>query len=183
MTVVLWGVLALAAGFGAMVVVTWMGARRSAPWPADVELPATPLQRASWWSLGLGTVLGAGALGVVMTYGPQRTYDDDGVRGVFMLCLLGVFVVFAGLSGVVASWNRRRDGVLDERDREILGRAPAVQSAATLVTLAVWMVGLIESFHGAGAVPLFYLYLVFWSCVVMNLLGLPVGVLLGYRRR
>ena len=76
----------------------------------------------------------------------------------------------------------REDGQLDERDRAILGRAATAQAAGILITLAIWTVGLSETFHAAGAVPVFYLYLVFWSCVVVHLLGLPVGILLGYRR-
>ena len=183
MPVVLWGVLALAAGLMAVVVFGRRAVPSAPPLPADVELPSTPLQRISWWGLGLGGAVGVGAAGVVIAYGPQRTYDDDGVRSLFMLLLLGVFVVSAGVAGWVKSKSSRDDGTLDERDREILGRAPALQSAATLVTLAVWMVGLVERFHDVGAVPLFYLYLVFWSCVVVNLLALPMGVLLGYRRR
>ncbi|HSG09170.1 MAG TPA: hypothetical protein VLA36_12490 [Longimicrobiales bacterium] len=182
MSVVLWGVLALAAGLAAMVVVGRWGVNRSGPLPAGVELPATPLQRISWWGLGVGAALGAAAAGVVLVHGVQQTYDNDHVRMFFTLLLLGVLIVFAVVSALVKSWAARRDGKLDERDREILGRAPAIQSAATLVTLAVWMVGLIERFHDVGMVPLFYLYLIFWSCVVVNLLGLPVGVLLGYRR-
>ena len=183
MSVMLWAVLALAAGFVAMAVMGKRSMVSAPPLPADVELPATRLQWLSRWGLGLGVVLGSGAAGVVVAYGPQRTYDDDGVRTLFMVLLFGVFLVSAVVAGLTKAWRDRDDGSMDERDREILGRAPALQSAATLVTLAVWMVGLTERFHADGAVPLFYLYLVFWSCVVVNLLGLPVGVLLGYRRR
>ena len=167
----------------AMVVVGRRGMRRSPPLPVGVELPATALQKVSRWGLGLGAVLAAATAGVVLVYGPERTYDDDGIRLVFTLLLLAVLVVFAVVTALIKAWTTREDGTLDERDLEILGRAPAIQSAAMLVTMAVWMVGLVERFHEAGSVPLFYLYLIFWSCVVVNLLGLPMGVLLGYRRR
>jgi len=43
--------------------------------------------------------------------------------------------------------------------------------------------GLVEHFHSAGAVPLFYMYLIFWSCLIVNLMALPIGILIGYRRQ
>ena len=72
--------------------------------------------------------------------------------------------------------------MVDERDRAILSGSSGLQSGAVLTTLVVWVIGLTESFHAVGAVPLYYLNLVFWSCLVVNLLALPLGVLLGYRR-
>lgn len=51
-----------------------------------------------------------------------------------------------------------------------------------LVTLAVWLIGLQESYRAEGAVPVFYLYLMFWSVLVVSLLAFPLGILLGYRR-
>jgi hypothetical protein len=53
---------------------------------------------------------------------------------------------------------------------------------AVLVTVAIWMVGLQERYSEAGAVPVVWLMLVFWSCVVASVLALPLGILLGYRR-
>jgi hypothetical protein len=51
-----------------------------------------------------------------------------------------------------------------------------------LVTLALWVVGLQQAFWGVDAVPIVYLYLVFWSVPMVKALALPVGVLMGYRR-
>ena len=72
--------------------------------------------------------------------------------------------------------------VLVERDRAILERAPAVQSVTTLLVLAAWMVLLTERFSSTGAVPVAWLQVVFWSCVMVHALGLPAGVLVGYRK-
>ena len=181
MSALAWPVLALVAGLG----VIWIGVRRGMPrrepLPDGVVLPTTLVQRVSGWALLAGLLLSAGAAGVVVANGPDRTYAEDGVRLLFtLLVLAAVFVV-----GGVAIWLGRqgRDtSELDERDRAILARAPAVQGGAMLVTLAVWVIGLMERFHDAGAVPVFYLNLVFWSCLLVNLLALPVGVLAGYRR-
>ncbi len=63
-----------------------------------------------------------------------------------------------------------------------LARASLAQSVAMLLTLAVWVVGVTETFRATHLVPSVHLYLLFWSCVIANLAALPVGILLGYRR-
>jgi hypothetical protein len=182
MNVLLWGILALLVGLAGI----WVAARRVAPrrepLPPGVELPATPLQRVSAWSLGVGLVLTLGAATVLLAYGAEATYAQDALRTVFTLLVLAPVVLLGG----VTIWLRRKAGrestLLDERDRAILDRAPGIQGGAAILTLAVWTVGLVERFHEAGAVPLFYLFLVFWSCIVVYVLGLPLGILAGYRR-
>ena len=182
MSVLLWGILALALGF----LVLWVAGLRvmpkAPPLPKGVELPATPMQQTARWSLLVGLILAIAAGAVLVTHGVEHTYDTDGVRLAFTLLVLGALVVPA-----VATIQLKRRGKsdstdMDERDRTILERAPAIQALATLVTLAVWVVGLAEQFHDAGAVPVFYLYILFWSCLMIYVLGLPVGILIGYRR-
>lgn len=183
MSIVLWGVLALGGGFLAL----WIAARQARPTgpplPPGTDFPATSLQRVARWTVGLGTLFGVAAAALVVAKGAQATFDSDALRITFTLLLVGVL----GVVGAPTIWLRRQvgqaDGALDERDKAILGRAPAMQAMGMMVTLAIWTVGLSQRFHDAGAVPVFYLYLVFWSCVVVNLLGLPVGVLAGYRAR
>jgi hypothetical protein len=181
MLIAFWGILAIGSGS----VMLWIVARRArpadAPLPADAGLPATPLQRIARWSIALGALLAMAATGLVMVKGPEVTFESDPLRMVFTLLLLALLGLVGGTSAWLKRQIRRDGGALDERDEEILGRAPAMQAAGMLVTLAIWTVGIAERFHDAGAVPLFYLYLVFWSCVVVYLLGLPVGVLAGYR--
>ena len=99
-----------------------------------------------------------------------------------MLLLLAILVVVGGATIWLKAQIGREDGALDERDEAILGRASATQAGAILVTLVIWTIGLAEHFHEAGAVPVSYLYLICWCCIVVHLLGLPVGVLIGYRR-
>ena len=183
MSVVLWGILAIAAGLAGVTVAVWLAQPRLPPLEPGTDLPATPLQRLARWGLLLGILPGIAAAVVVLHYGPQRVYDDDAVRTIFTLLLMAMIVIFLIVTVRLKTWVTRADGALDERDRAILGRAPAFQSAAMLVTLAAWMIGLVERFHAAGAVPLFYLYLIFCSCWAANLLALPVGILVGYRRR
>ena len=182
MTVLIWGVLALAAGFAVVWIASLRAMPKPAPLPADLELPATPMQRSARWSLLGALVFAAAAAIVLLTNGPEHTYDDDNVRLLFTLLILAAILI----PGVATIQLKRRakteSSSLDERDHTILERAPAFQALATLVTLAVWIVGIAEQFHDAGAVPLFYLYLLFWSCLLMYVIGLPVGILVGYRR-
>ncbi|NJD11304.1 MAG: hypothetical protein FIB01_13010 [Gemmatimonadetes bacterium] len=181
MSVLMWAVLALLGGLA----VVWVGGRRAQParepLPEGVELPATARQRAAWGARGAGLLLSGGAAAGVIVNGPDRTYEDDGVRLLFTALVLAAVAAAAG----VTMWAKRpgaKAGALDERDQAILAQAPAAQAVAVLVTLAIWTVGLTERFHGAGAVPVFYLYLLFWSCLLVNLLAEPVGILAGYRR-
>lgn len=182
MSVVLWGVLALAGGFVALWIAARMARPTAAPLPANTEFPPTPMQKVARWSIGIGALLAATAAALVVANGARATFESDTLRLTFTLILVAVL----GVVGAATVWLRRQvtreDGLLDERDRTILGRAPAAQAIGMVVTLAIWTVGLAEHFHDAGAVPVFYLYLVFWSCVVVDLLALPVGILLGYRR-
>lgn len=182
MSIVLWGILALASGFFALWVVARRARPDTTPLPPGTELPATPLQRIARWSIGVGVLFGAAATALVVANGPEATFEDDGLRSVFTLLLLVLLGVVGGGTAWLKARVSRGDGLLDERDEAIMGRAPAMQAAGILVTLAIWTVGLVEHFHADGAVPLHYLYLVFWSCLVVYLLGLPVGVLAGYRK-
>ncbi|MCG6957546.1 MAG: hypothetical protein LJF04_16270 [Gemmatimonadetes bacterium] len=182
MSIVLWSILALVGGFGALWFAARMTRSGSPPLPDDVELPATPLQRISRWGIGLSVLLAAAAVSLVLVNGAEATFESDALRITFTLLLLAIIVVVGATTIWLRAQVSRGGGLLDERDREILGRAPAAQVAGMLVTLAIWIVGLAEHFHDSGVVPVFYLYLVFWSVVVVDLVGLPVGVLIGYRR-
>jgi len=183
MTVVLWAVLAIAVGFVTIVVKARRAMPPRPPLPPDVELPDTPLQRASRWSLGTGLFLAALAIGVVAVHGPEGMMANDNARLLFTALVVAVLVALSGPGIVVAKLRTAGEGAtIDERDRTILDRAPAAQGLGTILTLAVWTVGLMERFHASRAVPLDYVFLLFWSCLVVYALGLPVGILVGYRR-
>jgi hypothetical protein len=184
MSVLLWTVAALAAGLLAILIATRVALKSRPPLtlPPGERLPSTPLQRLARACLALGSLFAAAAAAVVVRVGPKTFYDDDRVR-LFVTALMLASIAVLGFFGArVGQWLARGETVLDERDREIFGRAPAAQSLAVVVTLAVWIVALQETFLGTRLVPMVYLYLVFWSCVIVNLLALPIGVLLGYRR-
>lgn len=183
MAAIIWGIIALGAVLVGLTLAAWFRQPKLPPLEPGAELPATPLQHLALWGLVLGTVPALVAAWMVYHYGAQTLYDDDALRSVFTLLLFVIIVVFLVVTVRLKTWVRRSDGALDERDRDILGRAPAWQPGAMLVALAAWTVVLSERFHDIGQVPVFYLQLVFWSCWAASLLAFPLGVLIGYRRR
>ena len=93
-----------------------------------------------------------------------------------------LLVAFAIYNGRVWRWTARDDGPLDERDRVILAAAPAGQAPAMIVTLAAWTIALTETYRSTQLIPSVFLYLIFWSLLMVSVLGLLAGVVMGYRR-
>lgn len=149
--------------------------------PPGESLPTTRMQRVTLWALLLGLPLILAAGGVVAWFGPTAFDEDAAVRlPVTGLLIVGMLVLAA--PALLAGMWAARDDVLDERDRAILARAPAGQSAAMLIVLAVWIIALTESYRGQPGIPDVFLYLIFWSCIEVSLLASNVGTLIGYRR-
>ena len=144
MSVILWGIIAIVVGLAGLTLVTWFRRPKLPPLEPGTELPATPLQRLAGWGLLAGLLPTLAAVWWVLRYGPQTIYDDDRLRMVFTLLLLLIIVVFLVVTVLLKAWVSRADATLDERDRAILGRAPAFQSTAMLLTMAAWLVPLIE---------------------------------------
>lgn len=184
MPAVLWLVLALVAAFG-VVAVSARRARRTLPaleLPPGESLPPTPLQRLALQSLIAASGLAAVGAGLVVYLGPQRLSDDTAIRLIVTGLALAALAVAALVPIRAGRWAAADAGRMDERDRAILAGASSSQSGAILITLAVWMIGLAEAFRSAGAVPTVYLFLVFWSCVLINMFALLGGIVLAYRR-
>lgn len=184
MSIVLWAVLALVAGLLVIAVESRRVLRPRQPLdlPPGETLPPTALQVMARRAIALGLLPIAAAAGLVAWAGVDRFYDDDPLRLTVTLLLLAALLVLAGFAMLVGGWVRRGAGPLDERDRDLFAKAPGLEGVPMLVTLAVWVVGLQEAFWREGAVPLVYLYLVFWSMILVKSLALPIGVLAGYRR-
>lgn len=181
MSIVLWAVLALLVGLVALV----LGARRLAAVTQAAPgepLPPTRLQLLARWTLIVGLAVVVVAAGVVAWFGPDRFYEAARVRIPVTVLLLLALVVFAAFALQAARWASQAGGPLDERDRAIFEKAPTLEGTPMIIVLAIWLVGLQETFWSAGAVPLVYLYLVFWSLLLVKAMALPIGVLIGYRR-
>lgn len=146
----------------------------------DEPLPWTALQKRAWIALALG-VAGMVAMVAVFTIRGLESYDRDAsTRGtVYLLLLLGMGT---GLSITPRSIRGARRSWVDERDLRIVERAPAFQGVAVLAVLAAWMIGLTEVFHDAGAIPIVFPSLIFFSAVYVHVVALAFGILIGYRR-
>jgi hypothetical protein len=150
--------------------------------PAGAEpVPPTVLQRTAIWGCVTGLVIIGAAAWMLIANGPETVYDDDTMRLQFtgiVLTGLALFAMF--FIGIHVMLTRRAK--LDERDLAVLSRAPIVQGALMMVTLAAWTIGLQETFRGQPGVPVTYLHLMFWSCIAANMIAWPIGILLGYRK-
>lgn len=146
-------------------------------------MPATALQRLARTTLILTSLLTSVAAAIVVRHGAQAFFDNDQVRLTVTGLLIAALAVFTVYMSRVVRWTARDDGTLDERDRAILAGASAGQAPAMLVTLAAWMIGLVETYRSTHLIPSVFLYLIFWSCIVVSVLSLLAGVALGYRRQ
>ncbi|MBL0170300.1 MAG: hypothetical protein IPP90_06130 [Gemmatimonadaceae bacterium] len=185
MNVILLGIIAVGAAFGVVFFTVRRAQRRMPPLqlaPGE-SMPTTALQRSARNTLLLASLITVVAAGVVATHGAQVFWDNDSVRLTVTGLLIAALAVFTVYMGRVSMWMTRDDGTLDERDRAILATAPAGTGPAMLVTLAVWMIGLTEAYQSTHLVPSVYLYLIFWSCLMVNVLAQLAGVMLGYRRQ
>jgi hypothetical protein len=112
--------------------------------------------------------------------GATSFHEDRATR----LLLLGLMAAGGAAYLVVLLFTRAPHGEvdLDERDQRILREAPGIQSAAIMITLALWTVVLTEKYWAQGSIPIAYPYLILMSALIVHLLALCVGILLGYRR-
>ncbi len=150
--------------------------------PKDAEpIPATILQRIAFWGLMAGLLLVAAAAWMVISIGAEVIYDNDDLRLQFTGIVMLGLALFAALSAWTGIALKRR-AKLDERDIAVLAQAPMVQGALMLLTLAAWEIGLQETFRGTPGIPVTYIHLMFWSCLAANMLALPIGILIGYRK-
>lgn len=184
MAVIFWSIVAIGL-VSVAVVVAARHARTIAPLPPipqDEAVPTAPMQRAVAWSLVVGLLPVALAAAIILAVGPTTYSDDDTTRlSVTGLLVVGL-IVLAAPTFLARFWSARKDIRLDERDRAILAQAPTSQAPAMLVLLAVWVIALQEGFHGEPGVPIVFLHLMLWSCLVVTLVASNVATLIGYRR-
>lgn len=184
MKAILWSIIVLGAAFGVLYVVVRRAQRTLPPivLPAGETMPSTALQRLAWQSLVPIFLLTLAAAAVVAYHGALIAWEVDAVRLSATGLLLAALAVFTYYISRVRIWTIRDDGTLDERDRAILTSAPAGQAPAMMVTLAAWMIGLIEAYHASHLIPSVFLYLIFWSLLMVSILAMLAGVVIGYRR-
>jgi len=184
MTPILWlvGAILLA---GIIVFISSVATRRKLP-PVELadgeSLPKTALQKRAAWTLIAVAALTAIAAGCVVFFGPQVWWDDDSVRLTVTFLLLAGLVIYLFFTIGVRSLEQRGEGAFDERDSLIMSRSCAGVGGAMMVVIAVWMMALTETHIETHLIPSYYLYLMFWSCVMTNVIASLAGILLAYRQ-
>lgn len=150
--------------------------------PEGEKLPGTPLQRYARWTLLVIVLLTVTAAGLVAWQGPQVWWDSDPVRLTVTFTLIAALLAYLAFTMRVRALEAREDGSFDERDSTILGRSCAGVGGAMMTVLAVWMIALTETYQATHMVPSYFLYLIFWSAVMTNVIASIAGILLAYQR-
>jgi uncharacterized membrane protein len=132
----------------------------------STQVPSAPFQRLALTSLASALAPALTAVAVFFYAGPSGFEARPGVR--VLVQLLGVMPVVAGAAPLAIARRRAAQGrlVLDERDGDILREAPAAQSWTLLILVVAWTLILTEQFWTAGAVPIGWLAVMSWSCVM-----------------
>jgi hypothetical protein len=144
-----------------------------------------PLQKRALWGLALGIVWSAATAVIFIKGGGIARFDADAS---FRLLMDGLFVgwlvVHASLTATFVSFRRSKKGkvAMDERDRAILERSPLIQLWAVILLLVAWVIGLSEVYYHERHVPIMFLYIIFFSVLVMSTVSQSLGILIGYWR-
>jgi hypothetical protein len=134
------------------------------------------------WTLLVVVFLTVTAAGLVAWHGPQVWWDSDPVRLTVTLTLIAALLAYLGFTIGIRALEARDNGSFDERDSTILGRSCAGVGGAMMTILVVWMIVLTETYNATGLIPSYFLYLIFWSAVMTNVIASIAGILLAYRR-
>jgi hypothetical protein len=138
-----------------------------------------PLQKRAWWGLAIGLVFAIAFLLVFVLMGGIKTFNEDqGFRIIIDIIWVGGLV--ANL--VIVNLALRKPGMVDERDRLIMDRAPRIQWLAVVFTLVAWTIALTEVYHETGQIPAVFLYVIFMSVLIVSTLAQSLGILIGYWR-
>jgi hypothetical protein len=146
------------------------------------KTPPAPLEKRAWWGLGITIATILAVVAVFLVRDASLYHEDRPTR----LIVLAIVIVGALAYAVLAHRTRLARGagevMIDERDRMIIERAPAVQLYAVFIALAVWCIALTEVYWERGAIPVFYPYVMFWTTYAVGIIAWSVAVLVGYRR-
>ena len=138
-----------------------------------------PLQKRAWWGLVTGIIFAAALLIVFIVNGDVTRFDEElGYRIPVYILWIGGLVAYL----VIMNLTLRRQNQIDERDKLILDRATKLQLGALIVTLVIWTVSLTVAYSDDRAVPVVFLYLIFISIQIINIIAQSLGIIIGYWR-
>jgi hypothetical protein len=142
----------------------------------------TPQQKRAWYGLAIGIVWSLALVVVFVIKGATAFDKEAGMRAiVYLLFIAGVLAYVAML--YITGWRMRREGVLmDERDRVILRKVPVYQMFAVLFALAGWAIALNEVYREEGQIPVVFVWIMFYSAIIVNMVFASAGTLIAYWR-
>ena len=147
---------------------------------ASESIPMPPLQKRAWWGLVIGLIVLVSITVILVSEGIGAYREDQGLR----LLVAGLFIcaLVANLALIKIPGRKSSDGdvFMDERDQRIMNQASSFQSAAVIISLAIWAISLSEAFHAQGVIPVEFTYLIFLSTLIVNTISLSGGILIGY---
>ena len=141
-----------------------------------------PLQKRALISLVLGLVWTVILVVLFVTRGGIEAFMNDTTTRILLSVLFVALLMFAAFLGVPWKARSGRGVDVDERDLEILRRAPRVQLTAMMLTLAAWVIGLTEFYWDQGSIPIMWPYLMMLTTILVSTLAQSAGVLIGYWR-
>ena len=139
----------------------------------------TPLQKRAWWGLGVGLAFAVAFTLVFILKGGIATFGEGQCFRI-IIDVLWVGSLLANL--IIINLLLRKPGMVDERDRLVLDRAPRIQWLAVVFTLVAWTIALTEAYHDTGLIPSVFLFVIFMSVLIVSTLAQSLGILIGYRR-
>jgi hypothetical protein len=138
-----------------------------------------PLQKRAWWGFITGMVFTIAFLLVFFLMGGINKFDSDTTfRIIIDVLIIGGLV--ANL--IIINIPMSKPGMVDERDKIIIDRAPRVQWLAVVFTLVAWVIGLNEAYQKTNLIPAVFLYVVFMSVLIVSSLAQCLGIIIGYWR-
>ena len=138
-----------------------------------------PLQKRACWGLAIGLVFAIAFTLVFILMGGITTFDtDQNFRIIIDVLWIG------GLAAnlIIVNLAQRKPGMVDERDRMIVDRAPRIQWWAVVFTLVAWTIVLTEVYRKTDLIPAVFLYVMFMSVLTVSTLAQSLGILIGYWR-
>ena len=141
-----------------------------------------PLQKRALYGLILGVLWTAAIIVVFTTGGGINEFtENQSFRLIMDAIFVGGLLAYLALT---ASLGRTKKGEvkMDERDLAIMRRAPLIQLWAVLLSLVAWAISLTEVYWNEGAVPTMFLYLIFFSSLIVSTIAQSLGVFIGYWR-
>ncbi len=138
-----------------------------------------PLQKRAFYGLIFGIVWAIAIIVVFITLGGATSFETDRA---FRLTMDGIWIGGLIVYLILFYPTFRRPENFDERDKLILDRSPRTQWLAVIFTMVAWVIGLTEAYSTQGTVPTVFLFLIFFSLLIVSSIAQSIGILLDYWR-